>query len=57
MTYDGTPGDECKLWKITQFRWFGTLLVIFAYAARNPAHNNGCEPLPEKVGHAGCRGV
>jgi len=28
-------------------RWFGLpLIVIFPRAAREPAHNNGCFPLP-----------
>jgi len=26
------------------------LIVIFTHAARGPAHNNGCDPLPKKVG-------
>lgn len=32
--------------------WLGMqLIVIFTRAAWGPAHNNGCGPLPEKVGH------
>jgi len=30
-------------------------VVILRLAAREPTRNNGCGPLPKKVGHLCCR--